>query len=214
MKKPLILIGGGGHCKACIDVIEMEGIYAIEGIIDTKEKTGTTVLQYPIVGDDSQLEEYIKKGFAFLITIGQIKSAVPRKKLYETLVEKNATLATIVSPIAVVSKYARVGKGTIIMHQAVINADASIGDNVILNTGSLIEHDVKVSEHVHISTKAVLNGGVFIGEESFVGSNSVLVQNINVGSKVIIGAGATVASDIITAGVYVGSPARYIDTKE
>ncbi len=43
MNKPnIILIGGGGHCKACIDVIEQENKYTIAGIIDVPEKVGQT----------------------------------------------------------------------------------------------------------------------------------------------------------------------------
>lgn len=34
MKEQIILIGGGGHCKSCIDVIEQEGKYQIAGIVD------------------------------------------------------------------------------------------------------------------------------------------------------------------------------------
>ena len=37
MKEKLILIGGGGHCKSCIDVIEQENKYEIAGIVDLKE---------------------------------------------------------------------------------------------------------------------------------------------------------------------------------
>ncbi|MBI4309254.1 MAG: acetyltransferase, partial [Candidatus Omnitrophica bacterium] len=38
VKKNLILIGGGGHCKSCIDVIESENKFKIAGIVDTKER--------------------------------------------------------------------------------------------------------------------------------------------------------------------------------
>ena len=37
-KNNLILIGGGGHCKSCIDVIEQENKFNITGILDVKEK--------------------------------------------------------------------------------------------------------------------------------------------------------------------------------
>ena len=40
MKDPIILIGGGGHCKSCIDVIESEGRFQIVGIVDLKENIG------------------------------------------------------------------------------------------------------------------------------------------------------------------------------
>jgi hypothetical protein len=36
--KKVFLIGGGGHCKSCIDVIENENKYKIKGIIDKKKK--------------------------------------------------------------------------------------------------------------------------------------------------------------------------------
>ena len=39
MKKPeIILVGGGGHCKSCIDVIEAESRFTIKGIIDQDGK--------------------------------------------------------------------------------------------------------------------------------------------------------------------------------
>ena len=35
--KPIILIGGGGHCISCIDVIEMTKEFSILGIIDSSK---------------------------------------------------------------------------------------------------------------------------------------------------------------------------------
>ena len=37
MKQRIVLIGGGGHCKSCIDVIEQQGVYQIAGIVDLPE---------------------------------------------------------------------------------------------------------------------------------------------------------------------------------
>ena len=34
----IILIGGGKHCHACIDIIEDDGNYQIIGIIDNNKK--------------------------------------------------------------------------------------------------------------------------------------------------------------------------------
>jgi len=36
--KNIILIGAGGHCKSCIDVIENENKYKIIGVIFKKKK--------------------------------------------------------------------------------------------------------------------------------------------------------------------------------
>ena len=62
MTKPdLILIGGGGHCKSCIDVIEMQDKYKIAGIVDLPNNIGDKVLGYPIIACDADLDELIRK---------------------------------------------------------------------------------------------------------------------------------------------------------
>lgn len=209
-KLPLILVGGGGHCKSCIDVIEQEGKYAIQGIIDEKEKPGQTILNYPVIGNDSMLKELIDKGNYFLITIGQIKSAAIRVRLFELLKSAGAKLATIISPTAHVSVHAVLQEGSIVMHGVIISAGTKIGSNVIINTNSLIEHDAEIANHVHISTAAVINGSVKIGREVFIGSNSVLINNIEVAGKAVIGAGSVVVNSITEPGTYAGNPAGLI----
>ncbi len=210
MKESLILVGGGGHCKSCIDVIESEGRFSIAGILDSPEKVGTKLLQYPVIGDDDSIPLFVAKGYSFLITIGQVKLSQKRRALYFFLKEKGAKLATVVAPSASISKYASVGAGTIVMHHAFINAGATVGNNVILNTNCLLEHDAVINDHVHVSTHAVVNGGVTVGENCFIGSNSVVVQNISIASEVTIGAGAVVTKNIRQMGTYVGIPAKQI----
>ncbi|MBL4594181.1 MAG: acetyltransferase [Flavobacteriales bacterium] len=148
MNKPtIILIGGGGHCKSCIDVIEHEDKFSIAGIIDVKEKIGQTVLGYPIIGSDEDLNEIAKKSDNFLITIGQLKSTTLRMKLFEKIKKLGKNLPIIISPSAYVSKHTRIGEGTIIMNGAILNASSTVGKNCIINTNALIEHDTTIENH-------------------------------------------------------------------
>ncbi len=188
--KNLILIGAGGHAKSCIDVIEAQGKYNIIGLIDIKEKIGKSLLGYPIIDCDENIMKYNDPNNYFLITLGQIKTAFKRKRLYEYLKKHNAKMATITAPDSYISKYAKVGEGTIIMHGAFLNAGTEVGNNCIINTKALLEHDVKVEEHCHISTGAVLNGDVEIGSESFVGSNATIVQGVKIPVNSFIKAGS------------------------
>ena len=190
--KNLILIGAGGHAKSCIDVIELENKFKIIGLIDFKEKVGNSVLGYPIIDSDENLRNLINKDTYFLITLGQIKSPSKRIELFEHLKKFNAKLATIVSPLAHVSKYAKVGEGSIVMHGAIINAAANVGKNCIINSKSLIEHDAIVENHCHISTGAIVNGTAIIGEKSFIGSNSTVVHGVKVLANSFVKAGSLV----------------------
>ena len=72
--KSIVLIGGGGHCKSVIDVIEQEGRFKISGIIDKSKSLGSEVIGYPIIGNDSDLIDFAKIHKYALVTVGQIKS--------------------------------------------------------------------------------------------------------------------------------------------
>ncbi len=179
-EKKIILFGGGGHCRSCIDVIEMSEAFIIAGIVEPPgSKKTESIFGYPIIGDDADLE-ILKEQYDYaLITVGQIGSSNIRRQIFKRLKQAGFILPVIVSPLAHVSKYAVLNEGTIVMHQAIVNANAYIGKNCILNTKSLIEHDVKIGDHTHISTAAVVNGEAVIGSGSFIGSNAIVVHGVD-----------------------------------
>jgi sugar O-acyltransferase (sialic acid O-acetyltransferase NeuD family) len=195
-RQDIILVGGGGHCRSCIDVIEATGAYTIKGIVDVAEKVGQSVLGYPIVAADDDLPALVGEGPLFLVTIGQVKTPDPRIRAFERLAALSAGLATVVSPLARVSRHATLGQGTVVMHHAVVNAGARVGANCILNTSCLVEHDAVVADHCHVSTAAVLNGGARIGRGSFLGSNAVTREGMDIGERCVIGCGVRVLKPV------------------
>jgi sugar O-acyltransferase (sialic acid O-acetyltransferase NeuD family) len=190
--KKIILLGGGGHCKSAIDIIEQEARFEIAGIIDKHEVLGSKILGYPIIGNDFDLQSLAKKYKNALVTVGQIKSALVRIKLYNLAIKAGFTLPTVVSPNAYISKHSKIGNGTIIMGNVIVNANVSIGDNCIINSKALIEHDCLISSHCHISTNATINGGVTVGSKSFIGSNVTTKNNIIIKENSFIKAGSVV----------------------
>jgi len=154
------------------------------------------VLGYPVIGNDDDLGTLVLDCENTLITLGQIKSAEARMRLFQRVKEIGASVVVVISPYARISHHADVGEGSIIMHEAVVNAGCSIGENCIINTNSLIEHDVEIGPHCHISTGVCVNGGVSIGRGSFIGSGAVLREGIRIGRNTVIGAGQTVLSDL------------------
>jgi len=209
-KKQIILIGGGGHCKSCIEVIESANEYEIAGIVDANDKIGTSILGYKIFACDDDLEELKKQYNYALITVGQINSVTLRKNLFAKAKKIGFKLPIIIASTAYVSKHSKIGEGTIIMHQALVNANVAIGINNIINTKALIEHDTKIGNFNHISTNAILNGDVTVGNDCFVGSNTTFVNGISISDNVVIGLNSVVNKNINESGVYVGNPARKI----
>jgi sugar O-acyltransferase (sialic acid O-acetyltransferase NeuD family) len=190
--KDIVLIGGGGHCKAVIDVIEQENRFNIIGIIDKPELFGKNVLGYPIIGNDSELNDLVKQCKNALITIGQIRISLPRIRLFDTALKLGFTLPSVVSPRAYVSQYASIGKGSVIMHDVIVNANAKIGNNCIINTKSIVEHDSNIGNHCHISTGAVINGDVVVGNGSFIGSGAVTKEGVRLNNNFFAKAGSVI----------------------
>ena len=180
MKEKILLIGGGGHCRSVIDVIELENKYTIVGIIDKKELLGQDVLGYKIIGCDSDLQELYKEYKYALVTIGHISSNVLKVKLFNMLKSIGYNLPVIISPLAYVSKHTFIDEGTVVMHQALINSNTKIGKNCIVNSKALIEHDCIIEDSCHISTASIINGGVKVREGTFFGSSAISKEGIEV----------------------------------
>lgn len=202
---PLLLIGGGGHCRSCIDVIETTGRFEIAGIVDFNETTDAARLGYPWLGSDDALPALLKECRSVLITVGQVKSPDIRIALFEKLSALGAEFPVIVSPLAHVSRHARVARGTIVMHGAIINASASVGENCIVNSQALVEHDSSVAAHCHLSTGAKLNGDVHVDVGSFIGSGAVVHHGVRIARRCIVGAGAVVVTDLTEGKTFRGA---------
>ncbi len=196
MKEKIFLIGGGGHCKSCIDVLELSGKFRIEGIIDVPDKLHYKILGYEIMATDDDLPQLVNESVNFLITLGQIKSPEIRIRIFRKLKDLNAKLPVIISPLAYISRHANLKEGTIVMHHAMINAGVKIGSNCIINNKALIEHDAIIEDNCHIATSAVINGGVTVGSGTFFGSKSVSKEYVKIGRNVVIGCGAIITKNI------------------
>ena len=205
----IFLPGGGGHCKAVIDVLESNDTYEINGVFDVKSNIGKKICGYPIIGTDDELLSKASAIDHFLVTAGHIKTASIRKKLFSLLLEEKLNIPVVIDGSGKVSKHSKIGLGTIAMRNVVINADAKIGVNCILNTGSIVEHDAVIGNHTHVSTGAIVNGGAKVGEECFIGSNATVAQGVTLGNNVIIAAGSTVLGDVESNVLYAGSPAKF-----
>ena len=176
--KPLIFVGGGGHCKSVLEAAESAG-YSILGVLDMPEEVGKEILSTKVIGTDDDIPSYVDKA-EFVITVGFIKSPATRIKLYNKVKEAGGKLATVIASTAYVSKYAEIGEGTVVLHLAFVNAGAEVGKNVILNTATNIEHDALIGDHCHISTGTMVNGGAQVADSVFVGSQSVINQGVKI----------------------------------
>ena len=184
---PIVLVGAGGHARACIDVIESHGGFTVTALLGAPTEVGKRMLGYLVAGTDDDLPRLLAQHMNALVAVGHIRTPEPRMRLFAQLQALGFTLPVIISPLARVSRHATLGAGTIVMHGAIVNAGAAVGCNCIINSQALVEHDATIGDHCHVATAAVINGGVRVGAGTFIGSNATLRQNVSVGERCTIG---------------------------
>src|ERR1043165_4977836 len=147
----VIGFGAGGHARVVIDILTTMGGFEVVGLLDQDRSLwNTEMLGVPVLGDDSLRDELRRRGIhTAFIGLGSIKNAEPRKRLYELERTSGFELVRAMHPAAVVSRYALLGDGPMIMAGAVINPAARIGNNVIINSGAIVEHDCEIADHSH-----------------------------------------------------------------
>lgn len=206
----LVFLGGGGHCRSCLEVATSAG-FTVAGYLAPEADPDTDRLGCDWLGDDSWLtsSQAHDPDLRYLVAVGQTGSAAVRSSLFSSLQQASLPLISLQAATAVLSRHAILGNGNVVMHGAIINAGVTVGDNCIINSMALLEHDVSVGHHCHISTGSRLNGGVVIGDGVFIGSGAILLPGVQIADGVIIGAGSLVTRSISQAHtVWYGQPAR------
>lgn len=207
MKTKLMIIGAGGHSKVALDIAILMNKWDEISFLDDF-KSGD-VLGYNIVGKISDINQY-KESHDFFVAIGNNEA---RENIYNEISDKGLSIATIVHPKAVVSKFSEIGQGSIIMPGSIINPNVNIGKGCIINTNSSVDHDCVIGDFVHISPGVAIGGTTTIGKSTWLGIGCSVINNINIASNAIIGAGSCVINDVTNSGVYIGIPARRTDSR-
>lgn len=198
-----MIIGASGHGKVVADIAKKMGIYEEISFLDDDLKK--RISGYKLMG---AVEEY-RKWIAthdFIIAIGDSKI----RSRIQKMIEKEAVIAILVHPNAVIGEKVQMGKGTVIMANVVVNSDTVLGEGVILNTGSTIDHDCHIGDYVHVAPGCHISGTVSVGHRAWIGVGSCIVNNVNICEECVVGAGAAVIADIKEKGTYVGVPARKV----
>lgn len=204
MKKEAVILGYSGHAYVVLDIL-INNQYNIAGYYDSENKAANPFqLKYLGAEDSDGMFNAMKKFDAF-IGIGNNHI---RTQVFNKLQQGGVNCPVAVHGRSVVSPFAEIGPGTVVMAGAVINAMSKIGNAVVCNTSCVIEHECIIGNFTHIAPGAVLAGNVCVGENSFIGANAVIKQDITIGRNVIVGAGAVVVKNIADGATVYGNPAE------
>ncbi len=189
----MYLYGASGHAKVIIDILRTSGV-KIDALFD----------------DDLSIKELesipVKHCWngesPILVSVG---NNISRKQIAERL---SCEFATAVHPSALISPFAKIGKGSVIMQGVIIQSGVHVGQHCILNTGATIDHECFIDDFVHVSPQATLCGNVSVGEGAWIGAGAVVIPGVKIGRWSVIGAGSVVVKDVPDGVVAYGNPCK------
>lgn len=200
----LYILGASGHGKVVADIAEQLG-FTVK-FYDDDYPNKVQIEHWPIFGTCNDLVS-LKNNCNAIVAIGNNNI---REEKQAILSKYGFNMVTLIHPNAVVSQYATIGRGSVIVAGAIINAFATVGNACIINTGATVGHDCIIDGFTHICPNVALAGGVAVGSKSWVGIGSQVKQLVTIGDNCLIGAGSTVVKNIPDNVTAFGSPAVVI----
>lgn len=211
MSKPLVIIGAGGHAAVLAEILMTRGrkivaVVSPEVITDNSPLAGINRIKT----DEALLTAYFPEQVELVNGMGATPGNDLHSRLFDYFSEHGYHFESVISPDAIVSKYARLADGVQIMSGAIVQTNASISMNCIINSGAIIEHDCYIGAHNHIAPNATLSGGVITETQVHVGTGANVIQSIKIGEQAVIGAGCTVVRDVPAKQVIVPARSRIL----
>jgi sugar O-acyltransferase (sialic acid O-acetyltransferase NeuD family) len=203
-----IILGTGGHCRVVLSILMEVGSHHILDIIELAEpRQGEAILDIPVNATGSDLFSFCTQSSVdVFLAIG---NNALRREWWFKVKALNLPLPNLISPNAIVDRYAKLGEGNVICAKAFIGPECKVGNNNIINTGAILEHESELGSHCHLSPSSTVAGRSCIHDHCLIGAGATIINNLTVASETTLGAGAVLISDINnTGGVYVGVPAK------
>lgn len=205
-RKPVILIGGGGHAKVLLDALLAAGRTVI-GFTDPNSEI-PSLLGVKRLGGDEALAQYPPDQVELVNGIGSIHRPTLRSEVFERLKGQGHRFSEVIHPTAWLGRDVTLGEGVQIMAGAVVQTGVRIAADALINTRAAVDHDGVIGSHTHIGPGTTLCGGVVIGDHSHIGAASCVIQFVQVGRNCLVGAGALVLKDVPEGATVFGVPAR------
>lgn len=204
LKKPVVIIGAGGHAAVVADILLARGEYKVAALVDFLANENSSKFDLPVWSKAHWLASDIREGVVGIGTNSTREFAT--QELRECAPDFN--YCTAIHPNAVVSTSATIGVGSVVMAGAVVNPFAQVGMHCIINSAATLDHECKLANFSSVAPRSVFGGNVSLGERSFVGIGACVKHGITIGKDSVIGAGSVVIEDIPDEVVAFGSPCK------
>ena len=162
--KKLLIIGAGQYGMVAKETAESMNCFEQIDFLDDNNPIA--------VGKIAQYEEFVSDYKCAIVAIG---NSGFRLKLTEKLQNAGYIIATVISPLAYVSKSAVINEGCIVEAMSVVNTESVIGKCCFISAGAVINHNSVIGEGCHIDCHATVKSNANVEAKTKVEYGQVYV---------------------------------------
>ncbi|QBJ61963.1 NeuD/PglB/VioB family sugar acetyltransferase [Pseudoalteromonas sp. DL-6] len=203
--KPLVMIGGGGHAAALLEILLLQGRDVI-AVVAPEITAGKELFKgIKHFKNDNAILDFSPNEVELVNGIGAMPYSGLRTKIHLEFKSKFYQFATVIANSAHVSTNAAIAQGAQVLTNATICIGSKIGFGTIINTSASIDHDCEIAAFCHIAPGVVMSGQVHVKESVHIGTGAKVINSIQIGKNTIIGVGANVLKTLPDSAIVYGA---------
>ena len=202
----LVLLGTHNFAPEVLDLVEETPGFRVDAFVENLDRARTErrIEGVRVVWIEDAAE--LAATHLAVCALGTTK----RRRIVEEAEALGFGFATVVHPLARVSRRSSLGEGTIASVGAVVAARTRIGRHVILNRGALVGHDTEIGDFVTLGPGANVAGLCRIRSGAYLAIGCVICDRVTIGAGAVVAAGAVVTADVPERVQVAGVPARIV----
>ncbi|NVK40227.1 MAG: acetyltransferase [Oceanospirillaceae bacterium] len=210
-KIPLVLFGNGAWAEFIAYILDHDSSFEVVAFtVDADYLTTDTFSGRPVVPFETVERAFSPSDYMMMNCAGFVAGNRLRARRYADGKDKGYRFGSYVSSKASVWPDLQLGENSFVHEHAVVQPFARIGENTQVLSQAIISHHTVVGDHGFVASSAVVGGRCTVKDYCFLGMNSTVKHELTIADHVTLGAGATLVADAKKAGVYVGTPAKWL----
>lgn len=170
-QRPLLLLGSNSNIYKILELAESVGV-AVAGILDNDYEGAGVYKGIPVLGGEQHIQQFAKTHQFICATNWTPDPPAERnrqKRARQLELLEGLELATLVSPLANVSRFSTIGAGTAVFAYASVEPEVTVGEHSLLYDYSIVGHESRIGHNVVLQRHVLITSLVTVEDHVYFG---------------------------------------------